>query len=79
MGSMGRVLAVLVDAETGQRGYIITGSSSYLEPYSNSKEHIDEALRQLKTLTRDDPAQQANISEVNSLVTEKLAELDLTI
>ena len=37
MGSMGRVLSMLVDAQTGQRGYIITGASSYLEPYSNSK------------------------------------------
>ena len=79
MNTMSRVLSKLVDAESGQRGYIITGSPSFLEPYLNAKNQVDEALRQLKTLTRDNPTQQAHISAVHSLAMGKFATMDLNI
>ena len=79
MNTMSRVLSKLVDAESGQRGYIIAGSPSFLEPYLNAKNQVDEALRQLKTLTRDNPTQQAHISAVHSLAMEKFATMDLNI
>jgi PAS domain S-box-containing protein len=77
--TMSRALSLIVDAETGQRGYIITGMPSYLEPYTKSKNQIDEALKRLATLTRDNPAEQAHISAVKSLVKEKFAILDRNI
>ena len=79
MNTMSRVLSKLVDAESGQRGYIITGSPSFLEPYLNAKSQVDLALRQLKTLTRDNLTQQAHISAVHSLAMEKFATMDLNI
>jgi PAS domain S-box-containing protein len=77
--TMSRVLSLIVDAQTGQRGYIITRKSSYLEPYTKSKNQIDDALKRLVTLTRDNPAQQAHIGAVKSLVTEKFAILERNI
>src|SRR5690242_14248476 len=45
------VLATLADAETGQRGYIITGEERYLEPYLNSRQSADRKLADLRELT----------------------------
>ena len=77
--TMSRVLSQLVDAETGQRGYIITGLPSYLEPYISAKNQIDNALRDLTALTRDNPTQQAHIKDVSSLVMEKFAGMERNI
>src|SRR5215831_16355826 len=47
------VLSTLKDAETGERGYIITDSTDYLEPYRSAVHQIDEDLQTLKELTAD--------------------------
>jgi len=52
------VLTNLIDAETGQRGYIITGEVSYLEPYNNARAHVYQNLAELRTLTADNTNQQ---------------------
>src|SRR6267154_5634238 len=52
------VLSNLVDAETGQRGYIITGEVSYLEPYNDARAHVHQNLAELRTLTADNSNQQ---------------------
>src|SRR5258707_8199252 len=52
------VLSNLVDAETGQRGYIITGEVSYLEPYNDSRAHVNQNLAELRALTADNTNQQ---------------------
>src|SRR5712672_3433562 len=52
------VLSNLIDAETGQRGYIITGEASYLEPYNDARAHVNQNLAELRTLTADNPTQQ---------------------
>jgi CHASE3 domain sensor protein len=54
-------VAQLVDAETGQRGYILTGDEAYLEPYRAATENIDQTIGQLKNLTSDNPNQQKRI------------------
>ncbi len=48
------VLRLTVDAETGQRGYTITGKESFLEPYSRSLTNLPAALSQLIELSRQD-------------------------
>ena len=45
------LIQALVDAETGQRGYIITGENNYLEPYQASFGVIDKDVRDLRELT----------------------------
>jgi len=42
------VIALVVDAEAGQRGYLLTGDPSYLEPYKNATQKLDPALLQLR-------------------------------
>lgn len=55
------VLSNLKDAETGQRGYIITGNKSYLEPYHNSLKQNEKLLVTLNLLTSESPDQQKSV------------------
>ena len=79
LATLGRILSQLRDAETGQRGYIITGDGNYLEPYFSATQDVareDEALRKL---TAGSPHHQRRLNAVGPLITEKLAELRQTI
>ena len=67
-----QVLAATIDAETGTRGFIITGNESYLEPYYNSRKSAIEHLDKAKRLTEDNPVQQKNIEELKKPVEEVL-------
>ncbi|HEY4739921.1 MAG TPA: CHASE3 domain-containing protein [Candidatus Acidoferrales bacterium] len=69
----------LVDAETGQRGYLLTGDESYLEPYRQAIKNLDQVTGRLKELTFDSPIQQQRIEVMDVLIDKKLAELDRTI
>jgi PAS domain S-box-containing protein len=73
------VISVLKDAETGQRGYLLTGQERYLEPYNAATVQIRGDLDSLKTLTADNPAQQEGLKQVQALSSAKLAELQETI
>ncbi len=74
-----QTLAVLEDAETGQRGYLYTGDPEYLQPYHRASAQLDEQLQQLSNLTADDPAQVGNAATVRKLAHQKLDELAATI
>jgi methyl-accepting chemotaxis protein len=69
----------LVDAETGQRGFLFTGEEPFLAPYNGALETIDTTFDELKTLTSDNPEQQARLDEIDGLIDQKLAELAETI
>ena len=73
------VLSLLKDAETGQRGYIITGDESFLEPYQAAGTAIATTVDELRELTSDNPAQQKRIGQAEPLIAAKLAELKRTI
>lgn len=49
------LLSELKDAETGQRGYLLTGDDSYLEPYKTALGSIQTTLANLRKLTADNP------------------------
>lgn len=74
-----QLLSSLIDAETGQRGYILTGLESYLEPYTRSGARLDEQLAQLRARFADSPEQKATLDRITRLVDEKKAELARTI
>jgi len=74
-----RLLSTLQDAETGQRGFLITGDPAYLEPYHAGVAAIHEQVGQLKELTRDNATQQQRLDEIRPLIERKLAELRRTI
>jgi methyl-accepting chemotaxis protein len=69
----------LKDAETGQRGYLITGVDDYLEPYQGALKVIAGTMNNLRKLTADNPHQQHRLDIVSSLIDSKLAELKQTI
>lgn len=77
--SIADVLNLMNDAETGQRGYIITADDSYLEPYNHALDAIPKDLKQLRDLTAGDPNQQKRLDEAEPLIAGKLAELKETI
>ena len=68
----------LVDAETGQRGYLLTGDQVYLEPYRKAVIGLDKTLWGLKNLTAGSD-QQKRLLTLEPLIQNKLAELELTI
>lgn len=71
---------VMTDAETGQRGYLLTGDPSYLAPYNEAKERISDYLRQLQSAyANDSPAMRAKANKLLELVNAKLAEVDVTV
>jgi methyl-accepting chemotaxis protein len=77
--SLARVLSLLTDAETGQRGFVLTGNDDYLEPYTSALPEIDIEIRKLQDLTADNGLQQARVAALDSPVRNKLRELALTI
>ena len=73
------MIGLLKDAETGQRGYIITGNDSFLEPYRNAVDTMPKVVEKLRSLTSDNPSQQKRLDEAAPLIKAKLAELQQTI
>lgn len=69
----------LVDAETGQRGFVITNANRYLQPYEQALKDLDEIFAKLKILLVDTPEQLAQLTVVEELAGQKLAELAETI
>jgi methyl-accepting chemotaxis protein len=72
-------LSFMKDAETGQRGFLLTGNETYLEPYRGALASIERTMTDLRELTADNPHQQARLVEAQSRIDAKLAELKLTI
>jgi methyl-accepting chemotaxis protein len=73
------LLSELKDAETGQRGYLITGEDSYLAPYQAALPAIKGTLEDLRKLSSDNPDQQRRLTAIAPLIDAKLAELKQTI
>jgi len=73
------VLSTVQDAETGQRGYLLTGRDQYLAPYSEAVARVATKLDAIAALTRDNATQQARIETLRRHVAAKLAELKHTI
>jgi CheY-like chemotaxis protein len=73
------LLQCITDAETGQRGFIITGNDDYLTPYSKALQNISQLQSSLRELTADNPAQQQRLQRLDSLVEKKLAEMKATL
>lgn len=76
---LARLVSTLTDAETGQRGYVITGKDSFLEPYTRAIAEIDHNYTELRTLTADNATQQARLDSLRPLIDEKIQELKRSI
>jgi methyl-accepting chemotaxis protein len=73
------VLGLLTDAETGERGYIITGEEAYLEPYRHSIASLEADVKDLRELTADNSNQQKRLADAQTLIDERLRQFKETI
>ncbi|ATB37614.1 histidine protein kinase AsgD [Cystobacter fuscus] len=74
-----RLQSILVDAETGQRGFLVTGNESYLTPYRHALDRYRAALSEVKQLADYSPAQRQRVERLQPLVRTKMEELARTI
>ena len=74
-----RLLDDLQDSETGQRGYLLTGSAAYLQPYIRGSHDMEQAMRKLHSVVAGDSASAAIVSRIDTLQRAKLAELARTL
>jgi two-component sensor histidine kinase/CHASE3 domain sensor protein len=73
------LMAALVDAETGQRGYLLTMDQQYLAPYRTADAALDATYRGLGELVADDALRAAEVAALQELIAEKRAEMQRTI
>ena len=73
------VLSLLKDAETGQRGFLLTGIESYLEPYNAARATLPGEVQALYGLARSSPEQRRRFESLAPAIDAKLAELSETI
>jgi signal transduction histidine kinase/CheY-like chemotaxis protein/CHASE3 domain sensor protein len=70
-----RVLSTVTDAETGQRGYLLTGDTVYLEPYDQARTALPEQLQVLRRMMAGDPGRQDQLNLIEATATERLSSL----
>jgi CheY-like chemotaxis protein len=73
------ILSLAKDAETGERGFLLTAEDSYLEPFTNAKAQLPEEIRKAQDLVETDPIQPQRLKSLDQAVKDKIAELDQTI
>ena len=75
------VLARVTEAEAGQRGFLLTGDTKYLQPYRDAIPRIDERWTELRQMINDStPMSLRNhFSKLNNLIGRKLAELEMSL
>ncbi len=73
------LLDIAQDAETGQRGFLLTHERSYLEPFEKAQEEAAATLRRLQELVHDYPGMHLRVDRADQLLAAKLEELRRTI
>ena len=72
-------LSLMKDAETGHRGYIITGDPEYLQPYRDAEAGLPESLANLRAMLAGQPGQSPGLARVESLIGAKFVEMRRTL
>jgi len=78
-GAVNVLLQQMLDAETGQRGYLLTGDPKYLEPYDAATADLNQTLDTLRRHYTPYPAELAEFGLLSRSVSRKLAEMDLSV
>lgn len=74
-----KLIIALVDAETGQRGYLLTVDPQYLEPYDSATATIESTYQRLLELVEGSPGQRTTIQSLGPLIDAKTAEMAETV
>lgn len=78
-GAINVLLQQVLDAETGQRGYLLTGDVRYLEPYTTATENISQSLDHLREHVTPYPDQLTEFVVLSGHISRKLAEMELSV
>ncbi|WP_316802321.1 response regulator [Pedobacter nototheniae] len=73
------IISVLKDAETGQRGYLLTGNKVFLEPYTGANDTATVILNHVAAGTKDNAVQQKNVTELRKIMGQRMDILKSTI
>ena len=76
IAALSDVLSLMKDAETGQRGYLITSQGSFLEPYRVAKASVHKKVGLVRELTTDNESQRQRVEQLLELIDARLAILD---
>ncbi|MFA6277837.1 MAG: response regulator [Pedobacter sp.] len=79
MEGLETIISTLKDAETGQRGYLLTGNKVFLEPYVGAKERVDVLYKKLNAETKDNLFQQRKLDEIKEILDTRLGILQKTV
>ncbi len=74
-----KYFSAVEDAETGQRGYLLTGDLSYLRPWLESERRLPTLEAELRRLTQDNSRQQQRLKQLDAAIGAKLRELDSSV
>ena len=77
--AMNQLVRQVLDAETGQRGYLLTGDSGYLDPYKAAVGDITENLNFLRQIFASQPELISDFDTLSRHVSRKMAEMDLSV
>ncbi|MEZ6152662.1 MAG: CHASE3 domain-containing protein [Pirellulaceae bacterium] len=75
LAALREVEAAVMDAESRQRGFLITANESYIEPFNEAIRRANTSLRSMSSITRNDPIQQQLLDELRTLIGERIDEL----
>jgi CheY-like chemotaxis protein/CHASE3 domain sensor protein len=79
LAQLNNLLSTLKDAETGQRGYLLTGDESYLEPYLTAKSALPGEFSALRGMMANRPQQKSRVDALEGAMTQKMEELGRTV
>ncbi|NJO51712.1 MAG: PAS domain S-box protein [Leptolyngbyaceae cyanobacterium RM2_2_4] len=74
-----QILRLLIDAETGVRGYLLTGDAEFLSPYYSAKEELLDLVDGLEALSQENPSQLPRLQAISEQVDRRLASLQSNI
>src|SRR5258708_2816882 len=79
INELNMTLSSLKDAETGQRGFLLTDDTAFLRPYNGAHERTLATLDNIRAMTRDNPIQQKNVDELRGIISQRLSLLQEVI
>lgn len=79
LSGLNKLQAQLMDAETGQRGYLLTGDEKYLQPYTGAAQRVNATLDEIHKLVSNHPEQASIYDLMARNISRKLAELEITV
>ncbi len=69
------IISTMKDAETGQRGFLLSGKEVFLQPYNNADQKVFDAIKEVRQLTSGDRFQQQQIDHLNTVIIARFLQL----